>query len=464
MQITPAEIAETLAMVSKQHLDIRTITLGLNLRGCTDADIDVMARKVYDRMTTAAEQLVPTAEQLEREYGIPIVNKRISVTPIAEICRRHRRGRPHPHRRGHGPRRPRTWASTSSAASPRLVHKGVSAADDKLMDSIPHALWPSPTTCARASTWAPRDAGINMDAVLKMGRHREGHGRGHGRPPVHRRGQARGVLQRRGGQPLHGRRVPRRRARPTPSSTWASPAPAWCTTRLQTCQGRSPSTSVAETIKNTAFQITRVGQLVAPRGQPRGWAYAIRHRGPVAGAHARRGRLAWPGSWRKWAWPVCGDPRHHGGAGHAQRRGEEGRRHGVLVSVGGLSGAFIPVSEDEGMIARRRGRRADARQAGGHDLRVLRGPGHDRRARASTHVPRPSPPSSPTRRPSAWSTARPPPCASSPRIGQDTWATGSTSAACLGYAPVMPVNRYAGSRASPHRGGRIPAPLNSLKN
>ena len=73
-------------MVSKQHLDIRTITLGLNLRGCTDADIDVMARKVYDRMTAAAERLVPTAEQLEREFGIPIVNKRISVTPIAEIC------------------------------------------------------------------------------------------------------------------------------------------------------------------------------------------------------------------------------------------------------------------------------------------------------------------------------------------------------------------------------------------
>ena len=66
MQITPAEIAETLAMVSKQHLDIRTITLGLNLRGCTDSSMDAMARKVYDRMTTAAERLVPTAEQLER--------------------------------------------------------------------------------------------------------------------------------------------------------------------------------------------------------------------------------------------------------------------------------------------------------------------------------------------------------------------------------------------------------------
>lgn len=85
MQITPAEIDETLAMVSKQHLDIRTITLGLNLRGCTHEDVDVMATKVYDRMTSAAEKLVPTAEQLEREYGIPIVNKRISVTPIAEI-------------------------------------------------------------------------------------------------------------------------------------------------------------------------------------------------------------------------------------------------------------------------------------------------------------------------------------------------------------------------------------------
>ncbi len=86
MQITPAEIAETLAMVSKQNLDIRTITLGLNLRSCVDSDIDRLAAKVYDRMTTAAEHLVPTAEQLEREFGIPIVNKRISVTPIAEVC------------------------------------------------------------------------------------------------------------------------------------------------------------------------------------------------------------------------------------------------------------------------------------------------------------------------------------------------------------------------------------------
>ena len=86
MQITPAEVAETLAMVAEQHLDIRTVTLGMNLRGCTDADVNTVALKVYDRMTHAAEKLVPTVEQLEREYGIPIVNKRVSVTPISLVA------------------------------------------------------------------------------------------------------------------------------------------------------------------------------------------------------------------------------------------------------------------------------------------------------------------------------------------------------------------------------------------
>ena len=124
MQITPAEIAETLAMVSKQHLDIRTITLGLNLRGCTDADIDAMARKVYDRMTSAAERLVPTAEQLEREFGIPIVNKRISITPVAELCAATDAADLTPRGPGHGPRGARRWASTSWAVSARLCTRG----------------------------------------------------------------------------------------------------------------------------------------------------------------------------------------------------------------------------------------------------------------------------------------------------------------------------------------------------
>ena len=83
MQITPQEIAEEQAMVSQQHLDIRTITLGLNLRGCAKDNAQATADAIYERMTSAAEQLVPVANQLEREFGIPIVNKRISVTPIS---------------------------------------------------------------------------------------------------------------------------------------------------------------------------------------------------------------------------------------------------------------------------------------------------------------------------------------------------------------------------------------------
>ena len=166
MQITPEEIAETLAMVSKQHLDIRTITLGLNLRSCTDSDINTMARKVYDKMTKAAEQLVPTAEQLAREFGIPIVNKRISVTPIAEICAAV----------------PDADLSRIAVAMDKagaevgvdfvggfsaLVHKGASAADNKLMESIPNALAATERVCSSVNVGSTR-AGINMDAAFKM--------------------------------------------------------------------------------------------------------------------------------------------------------------------------------------------------------------------------------------------------------------------------------------------------------
>ena len=166
MQITPAEIAETLAMVNKEHLDIRTITLGLNLRGCTDSDIDTMARKVYDRMTTAAEQLVPTAEQLEREYGIPIVNKRISVTPIAEICAA-------TDARDLSPiavamdKAAKVVGVDFVGGFSALVHKGASRADNNLMDSIPDALAATDFVCSSVNVGSTR-AGINMDAAFKM--------------------------------------------------------------------------------------------------------------------------------------------------------------------------------------------------------------------------------------------------------------------------------------------------------
>ena len=86
MDITPREVAETLSMVSEQNLDLRTITMGISLMGCADEDMDRICEKVYDKITHTAEHLVSTAEDLESEYGIPIANKRVSVTPIAQIA------------------------------------------------------------------------------------------------------------------------------------------------------------------------------------------------------------------------------------------------------------------------------------------------------------------------------------------------------------------------------------------
>ena len=155
MQITPAEVKETMAMIADQHLDIRTITLGLNIRGCTHDDVDKVATKVYDRMTSAAADLVPTAEQLEREYGIPIVNKRIAVTPVAEICAAVKQDNLTPIAQAMDRAAKEVGVDFVGGFS-ALVHKGSSAADNKLMNSIPEAL-PAPITCAHQSTWALRE-------------------------------------------------------------------------------------------------------------------------------------------------------------------------------------------------------------------------------------------------------------------------------------------------------------------
>ena len=158
MQITPAEVAETLAMVAEQHLDIRTVTLGMNLRGCTDADVHTVALKVYDRMTTAAEKLVPTVEQLEREFGIPIVNKRISVTPVAEICAAVTQNDLSPIAQAMDRAAKQVGVDFVGGFS-ALVHKGTSKADNKLMESIPEALATTDFVCSSAGDGSRCKAG-----------------------------------------------------------------------------------------------------------------------------------------------------------------------------------------------------------------------------------------------------------------------------------------------------------------
>lgn len=164
VDITPQEVAETLSMVSEQNLDLRTITMGISLAGCADEDMGRMCDKVYDRITRTAERLVGTAEDLEAEYGIPIANKRVSVTPIAQVaagC-------------ADEDLSPLAHAMDRAAESlgidfmggfSALVQKGMGATDRRLIASIPEALATTERVCSSLNIASTR-AGINMDAVL----------------------------------------------------------------------------------------------------------------------------------------------------------------------------------------------------------------------------------------------------------------------------------------------------------
>lgn len=454
MQITPEEIAETLAMVGKQHLDIRTITLGLNLRGCTHEKVDVIARKVYDRLTTAAEKLVPTADQLEREYGVPIVNKRISVTPIAEICA----------------------ATTTSDLSPiaramdkaalevgvdfiggfsALVHKGASAADHKLMDSIPEALATTERVCSSVNVGSTR-AGINMDAVLKMAgiikksaeltADRQCIGAGklvvfcnavEDNPfmagAFHGSGEADAVVN------------------------VGVSGPGVVNAVLRNISPEADITSIAEAIKSTAFKITRAGELISREASKRlGVEKGILDLS-LAPTPAEGDSVA--EILEAIGVGQCGGP---GTTAALAMLNDAVKKGGVMASssVGGLSGAFIPVSEDAGMIR--------AAEDGALSIEKLEA----MTCVCSVGLDMIAIPGDTTVETIFGIIADE--CAIG-MINNKTTAVRLIPAighkvgdqldfgGLLGYAPVMPVNQFAGSVFA-HRGGRMSAPLNSLKN
>lgn len=454
MQITPEEIAKTLAMVGKQHLDIRTITLGLNLRGCTHEEVDVIARKVYDRLTTAAEKLVPTADQLEREYGVPIVNKRISVTPIAEICA----------------------ATTTSDLSPiaramdkaalevgvdfiggfsALVHKGASAADHKLMDSIPEALATTERVCSSVNVGSTR-AGINMDAVLKMAgiikksaeltADRQCIGAGklvvfcnavEDNPfmagAFHGSGEADAVVN------------------------VGVSGPGVVNAVLRNISPEADITSIAEAIKSTAFKITRAGELISREASKRlGVEKGILDLS-LAPTPAEGDSVA--EILEAIGVGQCGGP---GTTAALAMLNDAVKKGGVMASssVGGLSGAFIPVSEDAGMIR--------AAEDGALSIEKLEA----MTCVCSVGLDMIAIPGDTTVETIFGIIADE--CAIG-MINNKTTAVRLIPAighkvgdqldfgGLLGYAPVMPVNQFAGNVFA-HRGGRMPAPLNSLKN
>ncbi|MCT2534471.1 PFL family protein [Aquibacillus koreensis] len=168
MSIAFTEIQETIRMVQMESLDIRTITMGISLRDCADSDFEKMNQRVYDKITSYAGQLRPVVEQVEKEYGVPIINKRIAVSPVAEILG------------NANVEQAITLAKTLDKAAEdlgvdflggysALVHKGIAKGDQVLLDALPEALSVTNRVCSSISVGTTK-TGINMDAVRQMGK------------------------------------------------------------------------------------------------------------------------------------------------------------------------------------------------------------------------------------------------------------------------------------------------------
>ena len=454
MHFTSEEIVETLTMITRHHLDVRTITLGLSLTGCADSDIDLMAQRVYDRITLAAADLMPLAQQLEREYGIPIVNKRIAVTPVAQLAAATRAQ----------DLTPLALALDRAAATvgvdfiggfSALVQKGVCDADARLIASIPEALATTDRVCASVNVATTR-AGINMDAVLAMAE------------TVLATAQATADRDSIGCAKLvvfanmvednpfmagavHGS------GEPDAVINVGISGPGVVRAVVESLPNDADLAVVAEAIKETAFKITRVGELIAREaaarlGVARGIVDLSLAPTPVEGDSVAE-IIEAMGVAR------CGGP---GTTAALALLNDAVKKGGVMAtsSTGGLSGAFIPVSEDAGMIR--------AAESGALSIEKLEAMtsvcsvGLDMIA-----IPGDTPVETiagiiADQAAIGVINAKTTAARLLPAIGKkvgDRLSFGGL----LGEAPVMAVNTWAGTIFA-RRGGRFPAPLGSLRN
>ncbi len=447
------EIMQTLDMIDHQHLDIRTITMGISLRDCCGSDPQRTAQKIYDKITGCAEKLVPTGEAIERELGIPIVNKRISVTPIsmvAESCETEDYV-------------PFAQAMDRAAAAcgvnliggfSALVHKGMTIGDRRLIQSIPDALAATNNVCSSVNVATTR-AGINMDAVTLMGKiiretaekSPEGEGRACMKLVVFANAVEDNPFM---AGAFHGVGEPECEIHVGVSG------PGVVYHALQSVRGESFDV-VAETIKKTAFRITRMGQLVAQEAArrlqvPYGIVDLSLAPTPAKGDSVAR-------ILEEIGLEVCGT---HGTTAALAMLIDAVKKGGVMASghVGGLSGAFIPVSEDEGMIA--------AAKCGTLTLDKLEAmtcvcsvgldmiaiPGDASPATISAIIADEAAIGMVNNKTTAVRII--------PAIGK-TVGDELEFGGLFGSAPVMPIHNESAERFVA-RGGRIPAPLHSLKN
>ena len=336
------DIMETINMISEENLDIRTVTMGISLLDCTDSDIKSSCNKIYEKITRLAGNLVKTGEDIEREYGIPIINKRISVTPISMLAAT-----------GGDPvlyaktlqRAADTTGVNFIGGYSALVHKGFSAGDEALIRSIPEALDVTENICSSVNIGSTK-SGINMDAVKLMGE------------------IVRATAEKTADRDCIGcaKLVVFCNAvedNPFMAGAFHGVGEPDCVVHVgvsgpgvvQAALKKYPNVdlgSVAEIVKRTAFKITRMGQLVGTEaskrlGVPFGIVDLSLAPTPAVGdsvAHILE----------EMGLETCGT---HGTTAALALLNDAVKKGGVMASssVGGLSGAFIPVTEDAGMIA-----------------------------------------------------------------------------------------------------------------
>ena len=447
------DIASTLDMIDHQHLDIRTITLGLSLLDCASPNPQECAGKIYEKICRRAEKLVATGEAIEREFGIPIVNKRISVTPISMVGAASETANFTIFAKAMD-RAAHTVGVNFIGGFSALVQKGMTTGDERLIASIPEALSETELVCASVNVGSTR-AGINMEAVARMGR-------------IIKEAAERTASQ--GGMAcaklvvfcnavednpfmagaFHGA------GEPEAVVNVGVSGPGVVYHALQAVKGR-PLDEAAELIKRTAFRITRMGQLVAREASKRlnvPFGVVDLSLAPTPAAGDSVARIL-----EELGVAVCGT---HGTTAALALLNDAVKKGGVMASgsVGGLSGAFIPVSEDEGMIA--------AAQNGTLQLDKLEAmtcvcsvgldmiavPGDTSAETISAIIADEAAIGMVNSKTTAVRIIPAP----GKKVGDMVEFGG-----LLGSAPVMPVHNEPASELI-RRGGRIPAPMQSLKN
>ena len=448
-----SDIKETIKMIQEENLDIRTITMGISLLDCADADIDKSCEKVYNKIVTKAKNLVDIGCQIERKYDIPIVNKRISVTPISILV-------------GVSGGDPVKYAVTLDKAAKEvgvnfiggfsaLVQKGFSAGDKELIEAIPRALAETEFVCSSVNIGSTK-AGINMDAVKMMGQKvkeaaeltRNNQCIGAAKLVVFCNAPEDNPFM---AGAFHGV------GEPDCVINVGVSGPGVVRAALAKMDDHADLNEVANTIKKTAFKITRMGQLVGSEaskmlGVPFGIIDLSLAPTPAVGDSVAR-VLEEIGLEQTGA---------AGTTAALAMLNDAVKKGGIMASnnVGGLSGAFIPVSEDAGMIdaAETRALSVEKLEAmtavcsvgldmiiipGDTPAEVISGMIADEAAIGMIN--------------SKTTAVR-----AIPAIGL-TDGESLNFGGLLGYGPVMKVSTKSPAKMI-NRGGRIPAPIQSLKN